>query len=106
MEQPIRGVLNFGYIKSSGGSTDYRELENKPKINNIELVGNVTLENLGVQRKGNYALKTEIPTIPTEISSFTNDVGYLTDVPSGYATEEYVNNIISSSIISVLEDEY
>lgn len=105
MEQPIKAVLNFGYIKT-GGSTDYKELENKPKINDVELVDNVTLDDLGVQSKGDYALKTEIPTIPTKVSSFTNDVGYLTSVPSGYATEEYVNNVITTSITNALRGEY
>ena len=34
---------------------DYAELENKPKINDIELNGNKSLDNLGIQHKGNYA---------------------------------------------------
>lgn len=32
--------------------------------------------------------KPTIPTVPTDISSFTNDVGYLTSVPSEYVTDE------------------
>ena len=28
---------------------------------------------------GDYALKSEIPTIPTNVSAFTNDAGYLTE---------------------------
>ena len=31
------------------------------------------------QEKGNYALKSELPTIPTNVSAFTNDKGYLTE---------------------------
>lgn len=34
----------------TGGTTDYSELENKPKINNVELNGNKTLSELGVQQ--------------------------------------------------------
>ena len=34
-----------------------------------------------------YALKTEIPTVPTNVSAFNNDVGYLTEIPSEYVTE-------------------
>lgn len=43
---------------------------------------------------GNYALKTEIPTLPTNVSAFNNDAGYLTQHQSlnGYATETWVNN--------------
>ena len=56
---------------------------------------------------GNYedlTNKPTIPTVPTNISAFTNDKGYLTSVPSeyvtddeltakGYATTSYVNNL-------------
>ena len=38
----------------SGGTTDYTKLENKPQINSIELTGNKTLDDLGIQAKGNY----------------------------------------------------
>ena len=34
-----------------------------------------------------YALKTEIPTVPTNVSAFNNDVGYLTEIPTEYVTE-------------------
>lgn len=37
------------------------------------------------------ALKTDIPTVPTTVSSFTNDAGYITSSAlSGYATETWV----------------
>lgn len=39
--------------------------------------------------------KPAIPTIPTNVSSFTNDAGYLTEVPSQYITETEMNNAIS-----------
>ena len=49
--------------------------------------------------KGNYALKSDIPTIPTNVSSFVNDAGYLTAHQSlnGYATESYVDNAIANA---------
>lgn len=34
---------------------DYNLLENKPKINDVVLQGDKTLDELGVQPKGNYA---------------------------------------------------
>lgn len=39
-----------------------------------------------------YATKDEMPTVPTDVSAFNNDVGYLTEHQSleGYATEDYV----------------
>ena len=36
---------------------NYENLINKPKINNIELLGNKTLNDLGIQEKGSYAEK-------------------------------------------------
>ena len=39
------------------------------------------------------ALKTDIPTVPTNISAFTNDTGFITaSALSGYATETWVEN--------------
>lgn len=61
-----------------GGTSNYNVLTNKPKINNVELNGNKTSSDLGIQPAGNYALKSEIPTVPTKVSEFTNDAGYLT----------------------------
>lgn len=34
-----------------------------------------------------YATKVEIPTVPTNVSAFTNDSGYLTEVPDEYVTD-------------------
>ena len=39
---------------------DYNDTLNKPSINDVALVGNKTLEDLGIQPAGNYI--TEIPT--------------------------------------------
>lgn len=43
------------------GNKDYNLLYNKPRINGTELEGNVSLDEIGAQAKGNYALKSEIP---------------------------------------------
>lgn len=45
------------------GTNDYTELENKPQINSITLEGNKTLNDLGIQAAGDYALKSEIPDV-------------------------------------------
>jgi len=99
----------------SGGTSNYNALTNKPKINNVELNGNKSLNDLGIQPVGNYLTeetdptvpnhvknitqaniiswnnksdfsgnyndltnKPTIPVVPTNVSAFTNDVGYLT----------------------------
>lgn len=50
----------------SGGTSDYDDLSNKPKINNVELSGNKSLSDLGI-------------TNPTKTSDLTNDSGFLTN---------------------------
>ena len=39
---------------------NYNTLQNKPQINSVELSGNKTLEELGIQASGDYALKSEM----------------------------------------------
>lgn len=47
-----------------------------------------------------YALKEDIPTIPTKVSSFENDKGYITEHQSleGLATEDYVDEAIDNNL--------
>ena len=37
-----------------GGTVDYDQLTNKPTINGVELSGELSLEDLGIQPVGNY----------------------------------------------------
>jgi len=45
----------FIVLKGEDGTTDYNDLYNKPSINNVELSGNKTSDDLNLQEKGNYA---------------------------------------------------
>lgn len=96
----LLGSGNIVIQGGSGGTSNYTELSNKPKINNVELNGNKTLEQLGInipvvptkvsaftndagyltqhQSLSEYAKKSELPVVPTNISAFTNDSGYVT----------------------------
>lgn len=69
--QSILGEGNIIIESSEGGTSNYEGLENKPKINNIELNGNKTLEQLGIQPKGNYLTSyTESdPTVPSHVKN-------------------------------------
>ena len=93
-------------------SGNYNDLTNKPSIPSIsglasedyvdEKVGTVTVESIGALPN-----TTVIPTIPTNVSAFTNDAGYLTEHQSlsGLATETYVNTQIDAiDIPSTLSD--
>ena len=113
--ESILGSGNIEIGGGSGGTSNYNALTNKPKINNVELKGNKSLNDLGIQPAGNYLTeetdptvpsyvknitqanitswnnksdfsgnyndltnKPTIPVVPTNVSAFTNDVGYLT----------------------------
>lgn len=84
-------------------SGNYNDLINKPSIPSVnglasedyvdEKVGAVTVESIGALPN-----TTVIPTVPTNVSAFTNDAGYLTEHQSlnGLATETYVNTQIDA----------
>ena len=63
----LSGELNYGVQSLSPVSTsDYRTLTNKPRINNVELVGNVTTEQLGI-RNGEDGFSPVITERETEL---------------------------------------
>lgn len=91
----------------------------QPKGNYLTSIPSNYVTDSELQEK-NYATKNEIPVVPTNISSFTNDSGYitnnalsnyvtisyvednyqpkgnyLTEIPSEYVTEEELNNAIA-----------
>ena len=55
----ITGKLGCG-IENIGSTTNYNNLENKPKINNIEIKDNKTSEQLGLQGKMEKIKNSEI----------------------------------------------
>lgn len=60
------------FVKIGGGGTsDYTNLTNKPKINNVELKGNKTLNDLGIQPAGNYLTEETDPTVPSYVKNIT-----------------------------------
>lgn len=81
------GVIT-AHATSTGGTSDYSTLTNKPQIGGVELTGNKSLTDLGIQPAGTYL--TEIPAeyvTETEL----NGKGYLTTVPAEYVTETELN---------------
>lgn len=79
-------VLNLGIPQgkpgsgSGGVSNNYEDLDNKPRIAGVEVSGNKSLEDYGIQPKGNY-----LQSIPEEYVTETelNSKGFLTseDIP-------------------------
>lgn len=91
--ESILGSGNIEIGGGGGGTSNYNALTNKPKINNVELNGNKTSSDLGIQPSGNYALKSEIP----DVSNFvTNTVDNLVNYykKSETFTKQEVNNLI------------
>lgn len=107
----------------TGGTSDYNDLENKPQINGHTLSGNKTLNDLGIQPKGNYltnetdpvfkaspvskitssdiaswnnkAEKSEIPDVSGFINKTVNDLVNYYKKSETY-TQEEVNNLIGA----------
>lgn len=86
-----QSILGEGNIYVTVENVDYSNVINKPQINNVTLSGNNSLNDLGIQPAGNYALSSDIPTVPTNISAFTNDVGYLTEHQDITGKEDITN---------------
>lgn len=47
----------------------YEDLTDKPAINDVELVGNKTLEELGIQPKGNYATSNDLSLVDLKVDT-------------------------------------
>ena len=61
-----------------GGSSDYDDLDNKPSINSVTLSGNSSSSDLGLADETHSHTVSDVTDFPTDVSTFTNDAGYLT----------------------------
>ena len=61
----------------SGGTSNYEDLTNKPKINGVELTGDKSLTDLGIN-------------IPTSLSELTNDTNFV--------NQTYVDTAINTAL--------
>lgn len=61
---------------TGGGTTDYEELDNLPKINGVELIGDKSLKELGIEipNMDNYYTKTEIDTLVGDIETLLGGI--------------------------------
>ena len=84
---------------SAGGTTNYNELTNKPSINNIELEGDLTSEELGL------AETQEVEELGNELNSLSSTVTNLTtskqDVLTAGDNITIENNTISATVPEV-----
>lgn len=84
-------------------SLDYTALTNKPQINGIELNGAKTLDELGMQPKGNYLTKETDPTVPSWAKERNKPTYTATEVgalPASTTTLPNPKKIIFTGVIS------
>ena len=101
MNNTIKGKITIPTIKGTipgtsytQSSSDYEVLTNKPQINGVELLGNKTTSDLGIESfSGDYNDLTNKPSIPSKTSELTNDSGFITNT---------VNNLTNYTLSSAL----
>ena len=75
-------------IAGNVDNTNYTALLNKPQINSIELSGNKTLEELGIQAKGDYATIEDTNEIKENFNKLDNEkTNCLTKIPQDIKIE-------------------
>ena len=75
--------LNFN------GEREYPTLLKKPKINSLELVGNLSLEELGIQEKGDYIKNEQLTIILDEkLQSYVTEEELQTELLTPITIEE------------------
>lgn len=79
-------------IGGTGSPTNYNSLNNKPQINGTTLIGNITLNDLGVQPKGDYLTKKDIA---NKADKSTTLVGY--GIVDAYTKNEIDNQFATKS---------
>lgn len=84
MSKEIEIELLSPMREGGGGTSDYEKLENKPQINGVELIGNKTTKELGIN-------------IPTKTSDLTND--------SKFVNEQFVNDAVKKETDRAVEAE-
>lgn len=84
-------------VDSELSSTSTNPVQNKVITSALNAKAN-TSSLASVATSGNYndlSNKPTIPTVPTNVSAFTNDAGYITSVPSEYVTETELSTAIA-----------
>ena len=81
---------------AAGGTTNYEELENKPLINGVELTGDKSLDELGIQPKGDYLKAGDIPQVDLSEYVTKDELNTKQDTLTAGANITIKNNVISA----------
>lgn len=96
-EPSSSGIRTISANGGSTGTTDYTQLENKPQINSVELTGNKTLDDLGIQAKGNYLTALPDNAVTTDTTQeITGDKTFTGSITTANIT---CNNTLMASTI-------
>ena len=100
------------YVDNNTGASNYADLSNKPQINNVELIGNKSLSELGIQQTVVDDVEPTDPsvevwidpsgdsvTVPTKTSDLINDSGFITE-ETDPTVPSYVKDITQEDITS------
>ena len=105
---PNEFEIEFGSKSSGSGTVDYNELENKPSINGVRLIGNKTTKELGIEAGKEVHIGAKEPTgeevvwiditeeaekFPTKTSELENDSGFITEIPEEYAKKTDIPDV-------------
>lgn len=80
-------------LENKPGVSSYNDLTDKPSINNVELSGNKTLENLGIQPAGEYLVAADI----------ANKADKATTLEGYGITDAYTKSEVDSKLSTVYE---
>ena len=83
----ITYIVTDDYNNAPSGTTNYEELENKPQINSIELSGNKSLDDLGIQASGDYATNEYVNTELDNKLNINQITNCLTKIPQDIKLE-------------------
>ena len=94
-EIPVVPTSNTAFTNDAGYLTEHQSLSGYATEQWVENQHYITGVDLS-----DYALKSEIPVVPTNVSAFNNDAGYLTQHQSlsAYSTTSEVTTLINQSV--------
>lgn len=92
-------LLGEGNIQLDEGSTDYTLLTNKPSINNVELNGNLSFEDLGLDVNTTWEQIQNKPTFATVATS--GDYNDLTNTPDLAVYQTITDNSLATNVKTI-----
>lgn len=104
----VKQSLNL-YKNGAKGTLNYEELENKPLINGVELIGNKTAEELGIKPYDDTDIQNHINSVQSiveqhdlEINNIDNDIVNLEDTKADKSEIPDVSEFIKNTVDNLI----